>query len=114
MRSFGLEAAKGSFGLNPAVWYLSNAPRGPRFVPPRETVVISLIPPNSAALAFWLIRISSMALKEGKSSVAGMLERTFIVLIPSTVTDRRLGFAPATEIFPAASGCTPACQIIVA
>jgi len=55
----------------------------------------------------------SIVLKDGKSSAPEYRIRTFMVLMPSTVTESRLGFAPATEMFPAESVCTPACEVSV-
>src|SRR5689334_11087307 len=81
------------------IWF-SNKPPWIWFDPPLETVVISLTPPNSAALLTSLTRISEIVPNDGNNSAAAELLRTLMVLIPSILTDSMLGFDPATERAP--------------
>src|SRR5580700_5654657 len=73
---------------------------------------MSLTPPYSAALLTSLTRISAMELKAGNISAIGPpavpeAARGPVLLIPSMLAESMLGLVPATEIFPAASVCTP-------
>ena len=81
-----------------------------------ETVVMSATPPYSAGFRFSLILISSIALKEGKSSESAAAPVPFppgpTELMPSIVTESCEGRAPPTIMLPP-SVCTPGCAVSV-
>src|SRR3954470_16931665 len=113
MFSFGLVELNKLRAFNAVFWRFSKTPPWKVLEPPFDVVVISLTPPNSAALLISLTRISAMAPKLGNNSAIGALLRGLTLLMPSTDTEIMLGFAPATDRFPAESVCTPACVVSV-
>src|SRR3981189_3516182 len=113
MSNLGTVALKVLRALSAVFWKLLNRPPCKVLLPPREVVVMSLTPPNSAALLIWLTRISAIAPKEGNSSAVGALLRGLTLLMPSHEPESMLVLAPATERLPLESVCTPACVVRV-
>jgi hypothetical protein len=113
MSSLGTVALKVFRALNAVFCRLSKRPPWNLLDPPREVVVMSLTPPNSAALLISLTRISAIAPNDGNSSLIGALLLGLTLLMPSMETESMLGFAPPTERLPLESVCTPACVVSV-